>query len=98
MYDVWAVCGSLKVADAPDEGDDGVGVVRDTKVRPACVMELLHLPAIVALETKSSHMTDHMSMISDHMKYYQQPSFQSAHNCQKIVAQLTLFMRNVLTV
>ena len=55
MDDVWARGGALKVVDPPDEGDDGVGVVRHAKVRPGRVMELLHLTTIIALRKDNTH-------------------------------------------
>ena len=50
MDDVGARGGALKVVDPPDEGDDGVGVVRDAKVRPGSVVKLFHLTTIIALK------------------------------------------------
>ena len=53
--DVWSAGGPLEVVDSPDEGDDGVGVVGDTEVRPPGVVELLHLTTVIALQGGRGH-------------------------------------------
>ena len=47
MYDIWAISGPLKVSQASYEGNDGIGVIGNTEVRPASVVELFDLAPIV---------------------------------------------------
>ena len=48
VNNVGAIGRSLEVSQSPDEGDDRVGVVRNAKVWPTRVVELLHLTSVVA--------------------------------------------------
>ena len=48
MYNIWTISSSLKISQSSDEGDDWVGVIGDTKVRPTSVVELFHLTSVVS--------------------------------------------------
>ncbi len=49
MHDVWALRGPLEVVEPAYERDNRVWVVGNAKVRPACIVELLHFTTIIAL-------------------------------------------------
>lgn len=103
MDDVWSAGCPLEVVDSPDEGNDRVGVVGHTEVRPPRVVELLHLTTIIALYGKRSHDSLSLRSLSSSfslslMKTYNSPlhSQHYSHMIHHVMSHdLTLLTRKV---